>query len=242
MAEKVTIYVQDQKIEAEKGENLLKVARETGINIPGLCYHPNLTPTGSCRLCVVKINGNPEPVPACNINISQGLEVIAFDDQLEAWRQRVVDLLFSEHDCSCINCNASGNCELQDLAYQYGLIGLNGQRFKKIYKDTATKVSRFPLADLISEEEEIASLYSKKNSYNGTPEDCIRCGFCVEACSMDLYPVLMMEAQEENNQRAMERLHPEDCITCGLCSYVCPAKIRLPKYFKNVKQEKVENN
>ncbi len=232
MAEKVKFYIHDKSIEAEKGENLLKVAREVGIDIPGLCYNPNLTPTGACRLCVVKINGNPEPVPACSIEVEAGMEVIAFDEDLENWRQRVVDLLFAEHDCSCINCDAAGDCELQELAFKYDLIGLNGKRFKNIYMDTDSKVKRFPMSHFIMEEDEISSYFSKSQSYNGTPKDCIRCGFCIEACSMNLYPVLMMEAREEDNTRAFNKLHPEDCITCGICSYVCPAKIRLPKYFK----------
>ena len=241
MAETVSIYVQDKKIEAREGENLLKVARDNGIEIPKLCYHPRLTPTGSCRLCVVKLNGNQKPVPACNVQVSSGLEVVAFDDELEAWRRKIVDLLFSEHDCSCINCDAAGDCELQDLAYKYGLIGLDGKRFKKVYLDTALKFKRFPAYRFLNEEPiEANSYFSRKNSYNGTPKDCIRCGFCIEACSMDLYPVLMMEAQYYDNQTQQEEYSPEDCITCGMCSYVCPAKIRLPKYFNVV--EKVTQN
>ncbi len=241
MSEQVTIYIQEKRIEAQKGANLLKVARDNGFDIPGLCFHEKLTPSGACRLCMVRVDGRP--TPACNVEISDGLEVVAFDDELEAWRRRVMDLLFAEHDCSCIDCNAAGNCELQDLAYRYGLIGLSGERFKDIYQDTAFKFKRFPGRDLIKEEpEENQSYFSRKNSYNGTPQDCIRCGFCVEACTMDLYPVLMMEAQTQNNEQQMEKYSPEDCITCGMCSYVCPAKIRLPKYFKGAENEEVNQH
>lgn len=233
MEEKVTINIQDKRIEAEKGEILLQVARDAGIDIPGLCYHPRLSPTGACRLCMVKINGSKKPVPACNVKIESDMEVIAFDDQLESWRRNIVDLLFSEHDCSCINCDAAGDCELQDLAYRYGIIGLNGKRFKRIYKGAASKLKRFPLSFMINGNNDVInSFFSSDQSYNGTPEDCIRCGYCIDVCSMNLYPVLMMEARMEENEVAMERFHPEDCISCGICSYVCPAKIRLPRYFK----------
>ncbi|MFW5985446.1 MAG: 2Fe-2S iron-sulfur cluster-binding protein [Halanaerobiaceae bacterium] len=233
MSNQVMIEIEGKSIEAKEGEILLKVARENGIDIPGLCFHPRLTPTGACRLCVVKINDNPNPVPACNVKVSSEMKVVAFDEELESWRRKIVDLLFSEHDCSCINCDAAGDCELQDLAYKYGLIGLNGKRFKRIYQDTAVKYKRFPFRNLLQKEsEEARSYFSRQKSYNGTPEDCIRCGFCIEVCSMNLYPVLMMEARELSEEYLKQEFSPEDCITCGMCSYVCPAKIRLPRYFK----------
>ncbi|MFW6269473.1 MAG: 2Fe-2S iron-sulfur cluster-binding protein [Bacillota bacterium] len=233
MGDKVTVKIEDKEIQVEKGKILLQVARDNGIDIPGLCYHPRLSSTGACRLCMVKINGSEKPVPACNVKVTSDMEVIAFDEELEFWRRQIVDLLFSEHDCSCINCDAAGECELQDLAYRYGIIGLNGKRFKRIYKEAASKLKRFPLSYMLKKDNKVInSFFSSEQSYNGTPEDCIRCGYCIDVCSMNLYPVLMMEARVEGDEKEMERFHPEDCISCGICSYVCPAKIRLPRYFK----------
>lgn len=238
MAKMVTIEIEGKKIKAEKGSNLLKTAHQAGIDIPALCYHPRLSPSGACRLCVVKINVQ-EPLPACTMEVESGMKITAFDDELESRRTRLLDLLLCEHDCNCLYCDLAGSCQLQELAERYGLIGLNPERFRQVYQDASKKFSRFPTPGFLtsSPDGKLKPLLSVDNDYNGEPEDCIRCGFCLEACAMNIYPVLLMEAREQNNEKLLAELHPEDCINCGLCSYVCPSQIRIPKYFYEKKKE-----
>ena len=83
MTNLVTITIDGKKIKTTEGANLLQVARDNGINIPGLCYHKKLTPTGACRLCVTKIIGTPGLVMSCTVLVNEGMEVTAFDNELE---------------------------------------------------------------------------------------------------------------------------------------------------------------
>src|SRR5210317_2120702 len=98
MAKMINITIDGNKISALEGANLLQVARDNDINIPGLCYHKKLTPTGACRLCVTKIEGQGGLVMSCTVKVTEGLEVIAFDDELEKVRKHTIDYLLAEHN------------------------------------------------------------------------------------------------------------------------------------------------
>jgi NADH dehydrogenase/NADH:ubiquinone oxidoreductase subunit G len=98
MTTDVTIYIDGRQIVAPGGQNLLETARNNGIMIPGLCYHKKLTPTGACRLCVCKIKGMNGLVASCTVRITEGMEVTAYDDELEDMRRFLLDYLLSEHN------------------------------------------------------------------------------------------------------------------------------------------------
>jgi len=86
MSDTLTITIDGQKITTRKGLNLLEVARQNNVLIPSLCYHRKLTPTGACRLCVVKIKGMDGLITSCTVSVTEGLEVTAFDEELEEAR------------------------------------------------------------------------------------------------------------------------------------------------------------
>ncbi len=235
--DQVTLTIDGQDITARKGANLLEVARENGFDIPGICYHPRLSSTASCRLCVVKIDGSEWPEPACTTQVEEGMEVVAFDDELEKHRRNLIDLMLSKHNCTCITCDSAGDCDVQKLGYRYGLIGLSPEKFRDVYSNVTSKYQSFPTGR--DEPKEMSPYEAGSETYTGEPKDCIRCGYCVEVCPMNLSPVLIMEASEIYTQPgSLEDLHPEDCIECGLCSFVCPGQIRIPDYFPE--KEKVE--
>ncbi|MCJ7781988.1 MAG: 2Fe-2S iron-sulfur cluster-binding protein, partial [Acidimicrobiia bacterium] len=121
MRQPVQIEIDGRTINVERGRNVLAVAREHGADIPGLCFHPRLSMTGGCRLCVVKVDGRRGLVPACTLEAEEGLSLVAFDEELESIRASLIDLFLSEHNCDCLVCESAGTCELQDLAYRYGL-------------------------------------------------------------------------------------------------------------------------
>ena len=83
MKHQVTMTIDGHELQTADGANLLQVARENGFDIPGLCYHERLSPTGACRLCMVKVNGSPNLVMSCTLQVKEGLSVIAFDEELE---------------------------------------------------------------------------------------------------------------------------------------------------------------
>ncbi|MFN2364086.1 MAG: 2Fe-2S iron-sulfur cluster-binding protein [Halarsenatibacteraceae bacterium] len=235
MAEKnmVNLIIDGKNIYAAEGENLLKVAWDNDIDIPGLCYHPRLTFTASCRLCVVKVNDRDDLVPACTLEVEKGMNITAFDPEIERHRTNLLDLMLSRHECDCVMCDSAGDCELQELGYRYGLIGLSPEKFRKVYGSAKNKHEQLPLLKYLTydSEETKESETRKTASYSGEPKDCIRCGYCVEACPNDLYPVLIMEAVAYDQPELYQELSPDDCINCGLCSYVCPARIKLPDFF-----------
>ena len=94
MSQLVTISIDGKKIQAAEGANLLQIAHDNGIKIPSLCYHKKLSPTGACRLCVAKIKGAKGLLMSCTVKITDGMEVIAFDDELEQTRKQTLDYLF----------------------------------------------------------------------------------------------------------------------------------------------------
>ena len=86
-----TIIIDGKKVQGAVGANLLQVARQSGFDIPGLCYHKKLSPTGACRLCMVKIAGTKGFVMSCTLQVEDGLEIIAFDEELELAHHDVAD-------------------------------------------------------------------------------------------------------------------------------------------------------
>ncbi|HDQ15455.1 MAG TPA: 2Fe-2S iron-sulfur cluster binding domain-containing protein, partial [Bacteroidetes bacterium] len=98
MNKEISIYIDGKEIKTVQSENLLKVARENGIEIPGLCWHPRLSPTGACRLCGVKIEGMRGIVMSCTIEAQDGMKITAFDPELEHIRKNNLDFMLSEHN------------------------------------------------------------------------------------------------------------------------------------------------
>ncbi|MEO0230228.1 MAG: 2Fe-2S iron-sulfur cluster-binding protein, partial [candidate division WOR-3 bacterium] len=110
MSELVDLIIDGKKLSVKKGENLLKIARENGSNIPGLCFCEKLSPSGLCRLCIVKVEGRPNVVPACLVTVNEDMKVVAFDEELENTRRILLDSILSEHNDDCINCDKDGMC------------------------------------------------------------------------------------------------------------------------------------
>jgi len=98
MDDRVSIIIDGKNISARRGDNLMELAQRNNIPIPSLCYHRKLTPIGACRLCMVKIEGKDSLVAACTVTVAEGMEVTAFDEELEAARRDILDYLLSEHN------------------------------------------------------------------------------------------------------------------------------------------------
>ena len=205
MSGRVRLTIDGRTIEATAGENLLAVARRNGFDIPGLCYHERLTPTGGCRLCLVKVEGGRGPTPACTLQASDGLTVTAFDEELEADRRWLIELLLAEHNCDCVVCEAAGRCELQDLAYRYGL-------------DKRTR--RYTLPDRTLPDVDDSSPVLVYD-----PSKCILCERCVKACDEIQGKEILSYAYRGLN--AVVTAGPEGweasaCDGCGECVQLCP--------------------
>jgi [NiFe] hydrogenase diaphorase moiety small subunit len=109
--------IDEQPIPFTPGQTLLEACKSAGIYVPHLCHHPEFTPHGSCKLCIVIVNGRT--VSACTIMASTGQEVVVDTPELNAMRRAILQMLFVEGNHFCPGCEKSGNCQLQALGYEF---------------------------------------------------------------------------------------------------------------------------
>jgi len=117
----VNIRINGRHIRARAGQTVMEAAKGVGIDIPSLCHHPAVTPIGACRICVVEIERQRGLQPACTFPVTEGMRVETESPKVVEERRFILGLLFSEGNHYCPFCESSGDCELQALAYRYGL-------------------------------------------------------------------------------------------------------------------------
>ncbi len=206
MKKKISLIIDGRKINAFAGENLLQVARDNGIDIPGLCYHKKLTPTGACRLCVTKIEGTRGLTMACTVQVQDGMVVTAFDDELEKNRKHTLDYLLAEHNDEPLKLK---NDELAVLAARYGLDNYENRKYPSVWKEM-----NYPKDDS-----------SPVLAYDASK--CIKCFRCIKACD---------EVQGKNILSFTDRglgsyiiagfdhWVGSECDGCGECVQLCPTE------------------
>jgi len=120
MSEKVKFTIDGKELEGTKGQMLVDVAAEHGIYIPVLCHWKDVTPSGSCRICSVKVNGRF--MTACTTPLEDGMEVECETEEIQDIRKAIVEMLFVEGNHFCPACEKSGDCDLQGLGYRYQMM------------------------------------------------------------------------------------------------------------------------
>ncbi len=200
---KVNLLIDGKKIQAEKGSTILEAALTHRIEIPHLCYQPGLSIAGACRVCLVKIKGEPGLVPSCATLVQEGMEITANDEELKEVRRQMVELILSERPHDCLVCESNGQCELQDLAYN---LGIEEVRFPK-------ETRRLPIED------------SSEVIFRD-PNKCILCSRCVRACSEITVQGVLDFANRGSETLLIsglaQPLSQTDCVSCGACIQACP--------------------
>lgn len=199
----VHMKINGQSIEVPADYTVLKAAKDLHINIPTLCYHPDLPPWAACGICVVKLENSPKMVRACATPVSEGMSIITHDPELHQVRKTVIELILSTHPNSCLTCGRNGNCELQSLAAEFGI---REQPYEVRLRD-------------IPEDRSTPSIVLN-------PEKCINCGRCANVCQV-LQGVWALEFVGRGEHTVIApaanvELNDSPCIKCGQCSAHCP--------------------
>lgn len=200
----ITLNIDGHEVKTERGKSVLQAALDAGIYIPHLCYHPDLSPLGACRLCVVEIEDMRGLPTACTAQAEDGMIVKTKTSQLEHIRYITMELMLASHPFDCLVCPQNLNCELQAVA-QY--LGITEQRLRSRPKDVPVNATNPLFAHDLSK--------------------CILCGRCVRAC-YELRGVgvlsFMKRGRETYIGTAFDRsLTDAGCRFCGACIEVCPA-------------------
>jgi len=199
----VHVTIDDRELTALAGQTILEVAQEAGIDIPTLCHHPSIAPIGACRMCLVEVEGQRALQPACTYKVTDGAVVHTESEKVRAVRKFVLQLLLSERNHFCMYCQMSGDCELQNLAYRYGL---DSWLYPRSYTPFPVDASR---------------VYFVMDHNR-----CILCRRCIRACGE-----LVGNHTLDLGQRGAKTMVVADldvpfgessCISCGTCLQVCP--------------------
>ena len=159
----VTVHVDGKPVCVPEGTSVMRAATEAGVNVPKLCATDSLESFGSCRLCLVEIDGRRGTPASCTTPCEDGMQVTTQSKKLADLRRGVMELYISDHPLDCLTCPANGNCELQDMA---GAVGLRDVRYgyegdNHLTQDTDGSNVKYGFESLIAE---IYNLYSFKKA------------------------------------------------------------------------------
>lgn len=201
--EQITLNVNGTLVKGMKGRTVLEICRENGIHVPTLCYHPKMPPYGGCRLCIVEIENMRGLPPSCTTPATNGMIVHTHTDRLKRVRKTVLELLLAYGDHNCLLCEKNGECELQELVYEYGI---ETPRYKADFKPLPIDRSN-------------ASIIRDHNK-------CVLCGRCVRGClDVQVNGVIDVAGRGSDSYVATFNNRPlvdSGCAFCGECVSVCP--------------------
>ena len=201
-----TVTIDGVSVCVPKGTSILRAAVTAGIKIPKLCASESLEPFGSCRLCLVEIEGRKGTPASCTTPVESGMTVHTQSPRLQALRRNVMELYISDHPLDCLTCPANGACELQDMAGVVGLrevrYGFAGQNHLRDAKDESNPYFTFD---------------SSK---------CIVCNRCVRACEETQGTFALTISGRGFDSRVSpgqnESFLASECVSCGACVKACP--------------------
>lgn len=202
----VTLTIDGMSVTVPEGTTIMRAAAEMGVNIPKLCATDSLEPFGSCRLCLVQIDGRRGYPASCTTPVEDGMVVHTETAKLSDLRRGVMELYISDHPLDCLTCPANGDCELQDMA---GVVGLRNVRYGQ------------EGANHLSEQADESNPY-----FTYDPSKCIVCSRCVRACEeiQGTFALTISGKGFESRVEAGQGVPflESDCVSCGACVQACP--------------------
>jgi len=209
----VSLTIDGMHVEVPEGTSIMRAAATMGTQVPKLCSTDSLNAFGSCRLCLVEIEGRPGTPASCTTPVAQGMVVRTQTDRLAKLRRGVMELYISDHPLDCLTCSANGDCELQDMA---GAVGLREVRYGydggNHLRDTRDESNPYFTYD---------------------PSKCIVCSRCVRACQeVQGTFALTIAARGFDSRVAASAGDPfleSECVSCGACVQACPTATLMEK-------------
>lgn len=207
----VTLEIDGVAVTVPAGTSVMRAAAEAGVGVPKLCATDSLKSFGSCRLCLVEIEGRRGYPASCTTPVEAGMKVRTQSDKLGDLRRGVMELYISDHPLDCLTCPTNGNCELQDMA---GVVGLREVR----YNDGASAVPVATHTALTKDESNPYFTYDASK--------CIVCNRCVRACeeTQGTFALTISGRGFESRVAAgtSQSFMDSDCVSCGACVQACP--------------------
>src|SRR5487761_2697637 len=202
----VTLTIDGQSVTVPEGTSIMRAAMEAGTQIPKLCATDMVDAFGSCRMCLIEIEGRAGTPASCTTPAMQGLVVRTQTERLKKLRKGVMELYISDHPLDCLTCAANGDCELQDMAGAVGLrdvrYGYEGEKHTKQAKDESSPYFTFDASK------------------------CIVCSRCVRACE-EVQGTFALTVQGRGFASKIaagmdEPFLTSECVSCGACVQACP--------------------
>jgi formate dehydrogenase major subunit len=208
----VTLIIDDREITVPEGTSIMRASIMAGINVPKLCATDSLEPFGSCRLCLVEIEGRRGYPASCTTPVAEGLKVHTQSPKLADIRRGTMELYISDHPLDCLTCATNGDCELQDMAGAVGLrevrYGYEGENHLKAEKDESNPYFTFD------------------------PSKCIVCSRCVRACeeTQGTFALTISgRGFESKVASGINNFLDSECVSCGACVQACPTATLIEK-------------
>ena len=215
----VTCTIDGREVTVPAGTTVMRAAAITGGSIPKLCATDNVKQFGSCRMCLVEIDGMRGTPASCTTPVAPGMQVHTQTPRLEKLRKGVMELYISDHPLDCLTCSANNDCELQDTAAQ---VGLRDVRYG------------------YSGENHLGAAPDLSNPYfDFDPSKCIACSRCVRACDeVQGTLALTIEGRGFDSKvsagLASDTFLSSECVSCGACVQACPTATLQEKAVKEI--------
>lgn len=205
----VTLTIDGVQVSVPAGTTILEAARKAGIRIPALCHNPRLQPYGACRMCVVQQKGRRNLLPACFNPVRKGMEILTDTPEVIRARKVQLQLILMTHPLDCPVCDAGGQCQLQDLVYEYGVID-----------------NPFP-GEKADQPVDHVSPFIERNVNR-----CVLCGMCVRVCDEVVGAnELSFVGRGFHTKIGTDFDRPLNCEFCGQCVSVCPVGALNDRHF-----------
>jgi formate dehydrogenase major subunit len=205
-ARQVSLTIDGQQVRVPAGTSVLRAAAEAGLSIPKLCATDQLEAFGSCRMCLVQVEGMKGFPASCTTPVAEGMQVTTQNERLARIRRGVMELYISDHPLDCLTCPANGHCELQDVA---GAVGLREVRYG------------YAGANHLDAPKDESNPY-----FTFDPSKCIVCSRCVRACDEQQGTLALTIAgrgfESKVSPSQDESFLDSECVSCGACIQACP--------------------